>query len=633
MVGVTGLVRSHLTSGRRLPVRELPPYDLAVQVCSDAPILSGDPTVYFRIRRNVVGLRCFHLAFSVGKPLGVACVLIGLWACSNPKHYLLNEDFDDHLHHIELLSLKEQATSPPVTVEDVEKAVGQPIERKVAQETTELSIEQVRQAALENNLDLKVELVQPAIADEVVSEEEARFEATFFGSSQLDKADSPDAAGFPGTATQTTSTNHEIGIRIPLRTGGFVTISTPAMTNDVDVLDGVPDQYQAALSFSISQPLLRDTGFTVNTAPITVAKLQRRREDARIKLEAIRILADAERAYWNHYAAGRQLEVRHEQYKHAVEQFKQAKRLAEKGAVAQVEVTRADGGVSRRVEHVIVAETRRRATERNLKRIMHRPGIPLEGPTVILPNTDPNPLHLTLDVKRLVKMALDERMEMIGLELQLAIDVLNIEVAENQKLPIFALDFNYSYRGANETFGGTMDSLLGGQFGDWGVGVFAEVPLGNQAARARYRHAVLQRILSLSSKQQRQLGIRQEVSDTLDQLEQNWQRILAARRETLLAAKIYQAEQHQFKAGVRTSTEVLEAADFLADAQIREIQALAAYEIAKIEIAFATGTLLGHGRVRLVPYQLEDEAIGYDVEPARSRPVPQSSDESNASKP
>ena len=54
---------------------------------------------------------------------------------------------------------------------------------------------------------------------------------------------------------------------------------------------------------------------------------------------------------------------------------------------------------------------------------------------------------------------------------------------------------------------------------------------------------------------------------------------------------------------MRTSTDVLEAADFLAEGQIREIRALAGYEIAKIEIAFATGPLLGKGRVRITPYQ------------------------------
>jgi outer membrane protein TolC len=43
----------------------------------------------------------------------------------------------------------------------------------------------------------------------------------------------------------------------------------------------------------------------------------------------------------------------------------------------------------------------------------------------------------------------------------------------------------------------------------------------------------------------------------------------------------------------------IETADRLAQAQSREVQALGEYEIAQVDIAFATGTLLGHGRVIL----------------------------------
>ena len=50
--------------------------------------------------------------------------------------------------------------------------------------------------------------------------------------------------------------------------------------------------------------------------------------------------------------------------------------------------------------------------------------------------------------------------------------------------------------------------------------------------------------------------------------------------------------------GARTSTEVLDAAARLAEAQSREIVAVTSYQISQIDLAFATGTLLGRNRVR-----------------------------------
>ena len=77
------------------------------------------------------------------------------------------------------------------------------------------------------------------------------------------------------------------------------------------------------------------------------------------------------------------------------------------------------------------------------------------------------------------------------------------------------------------------------------------------------------------------------------------------RREVDLAERTFRAEKRQFDVGLRTSTEVLEADARLGDAQSRRIRALAAYEIAQIDIAYATGTLLGKDRVIWEPADID----------------------------
>ena len=74
----------------------------------------------------------------------------------------------------------------------------------------------------------------------------------------------------------------------------------------------------------------------------------------------------------------------------------------------------------------------------------------------------------------------------------------------------------------------------------------------------------------------------------------------------MLAARTLQGEERQFDVGLRTSTDVLDAQSRLADAQSREVQALSAYQIALIDIAFATGTLLGQSKVE---FEESDGAI------------------------
>ncbi|HVZ94470.1 MAG TPA: TolC family protein, partial [Phycisphaerales bacterium] len=128
------------------------------------------------------------------------------------------------------------------------------------------------------------------------------------------------------------------------------------------------------------------------------------------------------------------------------------------------------------------------------------------------------------------------------------------------------------------------------------------VPLGNEAAESRVHQAILRRLQRFASKDAQRQAIEQEVFNALDNLEATWQRILAARQSVILAARTLAGEQRQFDVGSRTSTDVLDAAARLADAQSNEIRALAGYQAAQVDLAFATGTLLGAAKVEWEPY-------------------------------
>src|SRR5579871_5393814 len=67
----------------------------------------------------------------------------------------------------------------------------------------------------------------------------------------------------------------------------------------------------------------------------------------------------------------------------------------------------------------------------------------------------------------------------------------------------------------------------------------------------------------------------------------------------LPTVQMHDAETFEFRQGRRASTDVLQAAAQFAPAQSRDVGAQAEYEISQIDIAFASGTLIGQGRVIL----------------------------------
>lgn len=521
---------------------------------------------------------------------------------------LQNETLDEErTRQIEPMDLTEHSRSEPVTVDQAsEDLVEQYRQRPEPPETLDLTLPDVRATALANNLDLHVQLVEPAIAQATVDEEEARFEMTFNGSVRRSRSDAPTSLGTQGT--KSTFDQYSFGIDMPLITGGAGSITLPftraSTNNPFSLLDPA---YDVDLRFAISQPILRNAGVAIATQSIRVARRQSQIADARTKLQAIRVLAGADRAYWQVYAARGELDVRRKQYEVAMEQLERARRKFQAGDVPEIEITRAQSAAAGSLEAIIVSETAVRSRERDLKRIMNRPDLPITSPTALLPGTAPEPLGLELDAGALITYALEHRMEMLELELQLLIDALNIDLQRNATLPLVNVDYSYTINGLAGTLGEAFDQLPDRSFEDWSVGVNVEVPLGNEAAEARLRRAVLLRLQRLATKEQRRLEIEQSVLEALDQLQQSWQRILAARQEAILAGATYDAERRQFQVGLRTSTEVDDALSRLADAQSREVRVIADHQIAQIGLAEATGTLLGRDRVRWNPVEAPQE--------------------------
>jgi outer membrane protein len=271
------------------------------------------------------------------------------------------------------------------------------------------------------------------------------------------------------------------------------------------------------------------------------------------------------------------------------------------GMSAEVEIIRAESGVADTLESIIIAENTVRDRQRDLKRTVNEAGLGMETDTIIVPATEPNALYFRLDPDRVAAAALDGRMEMLELELRIAADAASVDFARNQTLPLVSFDYTYTMNGLGGELGDAFGQANDRDFEDHRVGLRVEVPLGNEAARSRLRRAILNRIQRLATREQRALQIRQEVYNAVDQLEANWQRIVASRQRTVLAARVLRAETNLFEKGLRTSTDVLDAQTRLADARSAEVAAVAEYQIAQIDVTFATGTLLGAANVVWTP--------------------------------
>ncbi|MBN2591917.1 MAG: TolC family protein [Sedimentisphaerales bacterium] len=533
--------------------------------------------------------------------LSVFCLLTGCEQFFGDGNSYQTRIAPERTRRVETLELQEAKKQEKIPT-DVNEA------RKVPPEELKLTLEECRALTLENNLDLKVQLINPALAAERVSEQEAQFEAAFYSNLTFSKTDTPVASfldEISGSQVDYTSTN--LGVQVPLRTGGTINFDLADSRAKTGSFYSIFDpSYSSDMSVSISQPLLRGAGKRANTYAIRIAEYERQITDARTKLEVIRIIADVDRVYWRLYAARRELDVRKKQYELAEALYEQAGRFVAAGDKPQIEIIRTEAGVAQQLEAIILAENNVRDRERDLKRTLNKADLDMQTPTVLIAATEPDPVRYELEKEELLATAMNNRMEMLELELQIAEDFAAIDYMRNQSLPLVTMDYRYNVNGLGGSRNDSFDLLFDKRFEDHRVGLQLLVPLGNEAGKSQLRQAFYQRKQRLASRDSREALIELEVLNAIDQLEANWQRVLASRQRSILDGRLFDAEKRQFELGLGTSTEVLEAQTNFADAQRAEILALSEYQIALVDLAYATGTLLGAAKVRWEPIVLPE---------------------------
>ena len=477
------------------------------------------------------------------------------------------------------------------------------------------SISDIRAKALKNNLSIEVAKIDPAIAGAALRQEQAKFDNIIFAYAQQSNRDTPrissDNIGIKSNDNALNgqeaklsileqnirTTDIAAGVKVPLRTGGTVTLSSPIESKRDKGVFG-SEEYRSAMRFSISQPLLRNAGKTVNEASIRVSEFNQQAIQYKTKLLAIRIIAMTDKSYWSLYEAWAQLDVRRQQYRLAIQNLNMVKRRVTEGLTAAIELNRAEIGVADRMEALIIAETNLKLAQRQLRFYMNDMDTEDRQPNIINTITEPNLVRYEFDREKLLNEALSARLELLELEVKLAADAINIQYLENQTLPLFTLDYQYGALSPSaNNFGNVYQNTLNGQFNDWSVGLKFEMPFTNEANKGRLEEAVQQRNKRLATKQLQTLTVKKEIYDALDQVENNWQRILAARQQVVIAGLNYDAELKQFNEGLRTMTEVLETLTRLGEAQIKEVRAVSDYQASFVDTAYATGTVLGYSKL------------------------------------
>ena len=463
-----------------------------------------------------------------------------------------------------------------------------------------LSVEEAVTLALEQNLDLRVERINPLIQDAFVAEARSVYTPELSTTLTGDDWDRPAGNIFDGGDVVTNRfVQDDVGVvqQVPWKGGQYSAGWTGRRSTTTSVFTSFNPQLQSNLNLNYTQPLVRNFGIDVFRQQIAISRANRNLSDIELRRMVVGTERDVRNAYWQLVFARSFLDVQRQSLALAEESLRNNRTRVEVGTMAPIDIVEAENEVARNIETVIRAEADLERAEDQLRtRVFDPQNTPDFWSISLQPSDSPVLQAREIDVDAAVRNALLNRTDLGTLDQNLEMTDTDIRYFRNQQLPAVDLRVDYRLTGQGgerliraggfpgtvvgteqRSFGSTLGDILANEFPNWTVGVTVSYPFGTSAADAALERSRLERSRNEASRRSLELRVAAEVRDAARSVRTNLQRVEATRVSRELAERRLEAEQRKFEVGLSTNFLVFQAQRDLATARNTEQQAILDY--------------------------------------------------------
>jgi outer membrane protein len=506
----------------------------------------------------------------------------------------------------------EQPPASPAQPVPVQPVPAQPASPQLpaAPNVRRLSIDDAVKLALEQNLNVQVERLNPELQALAITQARTSWTPTlttgFTGRTQ----DSPPSSFLSG-ATEGKITNKNVsgnvGIEHLLPFGTYYQVSyDSSRTTTNNAFSSFNPELGANLDFTVIQPLLRD--FKIDTARFNlyVARKNKEISDVGLQQTIAATIRSVKNAYWDYKYSLASLDVARQSLDLARESLRDTRSRVEIGTLAPIDIVEAESEVAQREEAVITAEAAIGQTEDQLRSLIYDPA-KNDLWNLRLEPADPVPTQVQgVDIDAAVRRALRERTDLVQGRKTLERTGISERYYRNQSKPALTARVDYNATGiggtelvrggdtfpppviatANRPYSELLRDVFGSAFPTWTFSLNMSYPIGTSSAKAALAQTRLAERQTQVNLRSLELQVVTQVRDAARQLMANSKRIDATRAARVLAERRLEAEEKKFAAGMSTSFLVFQAQRDLSLARNTELRATLDY--AQSQVNFDT---------------------------------------------
>ena len=488
--------------------------------------------------------------------------------------------------------------------------------------TVSLSADDAVTRALERNLDVQVQRLEPQLLDLQVaglwSVYRPTLTSSLFTQSQTQLPSDQLAGGVGASANQITSdsTQWNGGVQQNLRWGGGQLLAnfnnTRLETSQSTALRN--PAFASNFQAQYTQPLMRNFRTDQTRSSLLITRLQQQITDLNLRSTLTITEASVRNAYWDLVFAIENVEAARRSLELSTKLVQDNRSRVEIGTMAPIDIVQAQAEEATRRQTFVTAEATRRTNELALKRLIVGGTDDDLWNAVIEPTDRPSPVAEPLDLEGAVRNALANRADIAVAQRSLEQNQIAMTNLRNQTLPDLNLIANYNLQGRGGpvlvrqqgAIGGAVTSTIPGGYVDalrtlgnfaaptWSVRLNFNYPIGQSQQEANYARARVQVSQTQAQVRQAELIIATEVTNAALTVQNSLEAVQASAVARELSEQRLAAAQSKFEVGMATNFEVVQAQRDLADARSTELRNILNYR--KAQVDFERSQLAGTSR-------------------------------------
>lgn len=461
-----------------------------------------------------------------------------------------------------------------------------------------ITLESTLLTALEANISLRIETLDPQIVEKNEAIAKAEFDPEFSAGVTYDVDEVNDTSDATRSADDMSA---EVGISKKFATGTTVSLSVDASRDETTSTSSDDKRYTDSIGpeLRITQALLRGRGLDVNLANVRRAQINTAISEQQLRRFVETLIYNVSISYWNLFLEQQKLRVFQESYDLALEHEHEVEVFIDNGELPEIELATVKGEVSARRERLIQARGAIEKARLALLSVTNYHSISSQGWTqALLPIDNPRKVYDKLDlVDPYVDVALVKRPELAEAELRIEREQVSLVATKNGLLPkldffisLGRTDYANSFRTSADTDNDEQFLTLGL---DYSFGV------GRRAERARYEQDQLDEQRAIFALQNLRDSINREVRQAYIDCTTDYETIDAVGVTRELRRQSLKTQTIKFELGKATNTDIANAQRDLLQSQINYTEAIVDYVKSRLRLHYLDGSLIERSGVVL----------------------------------